>query len=430
MSLDGRPVTLLVRDAGQLITLQGKSNAPATREALLDLGIIEDGAVAACGDRIVAVGPTAEVERRITLAPDATVISAEGKTVMPGFVDPHTHLVYAGSRERELPLRLQGASYLEILQQGGGILSTVRATRAATEDQLVQQTRRRLDIALSYGTTTLEIKSGYGLDTATELKQLRAARRAAQGHPVKTVRTFMGAHALPEEYRNRREDFVRLVIEEMIPAVAREEGLATFCDVFCEKGVFSVEESRRILLAGQEAGLRPKIHADELEPFGGAELAAEVGAISADHLMHASDEGIRRMAEAGVVAVLLPGTTFSLMSGQYAPARKMMEAGLAVALSTDANPGSSPTESMQMILNLACLYLKMLPEEAIHGATINAAHALGLAHEVGSLEVGKRADLVIYDAPNYLYLPYHYGTNLAEQVIAGGRVAWERGGWR
>ncbi|MEJ2290112.1 MAG: imidazolonepropionase [Deinococcales bacterium] len=424
-----RHATLLVRHADQLVTVAGHSRRPAAGARLRELGVVADGAVAVAGDRVLAAGPTVEVERSISLADSAEVIDAHGKTVLPGLVDPHTHLVFAGSREGELPLRLAGASYLEILHAGGGILSTVEATRAADEDTLTRLTRARLDTALSYGTTTLEIKSGYGLDTDTELKQLRAARRAGRGHSVKTVATFMGAHAGPPEDADDPERYVERVVEQMIPAVA-DAGLAAFCDVFCEEGVFTVAQSRRVLEAGAVAGLRPKLHADELASVGGAELAAELGAASADHLVYASDRGLERMATAGVVAVLLPGTTFSLMGSTYAPARRMVDAGVPLALATDANPGSSPTESMQMVLNLACLQLRLSPEEAIVAATINAAHALDLADEVGSIEAGKRADLVLYDAPGYAYLPYHYGTNLAERVIAGGRVAWERSGWR
>jgi len=428
---DGRErhATLLVRHADQLVTVAGHSDHPATGTGLREVGLVADGAVAVAGDRVLAAGPTVEVERSISLVDGAEVIDAVGKTVLPGFVDPHTHLVFAGSRESELPQRLAGASYLEILQAGGGIMSTVRATRTEDEETLARLTRARLDAALSYGTTTVEIKSGYGLATDAELKQLRAARRAARGHTVRAVATFLGAHAVPPEDAGEPDRYLDRVVHEMIPAVA-DADLAAFCDVFCEPGVFTVAQSRRVLEAGLAAGLRPKLHADELSPGGGAELAAELGAISADHLVHASDRGLERMAAAGVVAVLLPGTTFSLMGNRYAPARRMVEAGVAVALATDANPGSSPTESMQMILNLACLQLRLSPEEAIVAATINAAHAIGLAAEVGSIEVGKRADLVLYDAPGYAYLPYHYGTNLAESVIAAGRVAWERGGWR
>lgn len=423
----GAPVTLLVHNAGQLVTVAGSHGSPAGGARQGAVGIVPDGAVAAAGERIVAVGTSAEVLRSVEVAPDAEVIDARGALVLPGFVDPHTHLVYAGERQHEFPRRLRGESYLDILAAGGGILATVEATRRADEATLVELTRSRLDVALAHGTTTMEIKSGYGLDTASELKQLRAVRRAASGHAVDVVPTFMGAHAVPATAGRDADAYVELVIEEMIPAVAAER-LARFCDVFCEHGVFSVEQSRRVLQAGVAAGLRPKLHADELAGGGGAELAAELRAVSADHLVHASDAGIAAMAAEGVVAVLLPGTTFALMGRDYAPARRMVEAGLPVALATDANPGSSPTESMQIILNLACLQLRLSPAEAVVAATLNAAHAVGMADTVGSLELGKRADLAIYDAPDLDYLAYHYGTNLARRVVAGGRTAWTRTG--
>ncbi len=423
----GAPVTLLVHNAGPLVTVAGSHGSPAGGARQGAVGIVPDGAVAAAGERIVAVGTSAEVLRSVEVAPDAEVIDARGALVLPGFVDPHTHLVYAGERQHEFPRRLRGESYLDILAAGGGILATVEATRRADEATLAELTRSRLDVALAHGTTTMEIKSGYGLDTTSELKQLRAVRRAASGHAIDVVPTFMGAHAVPATAGRDADAYVELVIEEMIPAVAAER-LARFCDVFCEHGVFSVEQSRRVLQAGVAAGLRPKLHADELAGGGGAELAAELRAVSADHLVHASEAGIAAMAAEGVLAVLLPGTTFALMGRDYAPARRMVEAGLPVALATDANPGSSPTESMQIILNLACLQLRLSPAEAVVAATLNAAHAVGMADTVGSLEVGKRADLVIYDAPDLDYLAYHYGTNLARRVVAGGRTAWTRTG--
>ncbi|HLT58029.1 MAG TPA: imidazolonepropionase [Limnochordales bacterium] len=422
----GKPTAdLLIHSAAELVTAAGASARPKVGAALADIGIIQDGAVAAAGGRIIAVGTTAAVRAAVGVDARTTVIDAAGKTVMPGFVDPHTHLVYAGSREFELGLRLAGRTYLDILAEGGGILHTVAATRRASLAELVASARRRLDVMLAHGTTTVEAKSGYGLDTETELRQLRAVRQLAAEHPVRLVPTFLGAHAVPVQDRDEPERFVARVIDEMIPAVAAE-GLAEFCDVFCEQGVFTVEQSRRILEAGKAAGLRPKLHADEIVSFGGAELAAEVGAVSADHLVYASEEGIRRMAETGVVAVLLPATTLFLMGQRYAPARRMIEAGVPVALATDCNPGSSPTESMQLVVALACLCLRMTPAEAIAAATINAAHAIGRAHEVGSLEVGKRADIIVLDAPNHQFIPYKVGINLVERVIIDGRVVLVR----
>jgi imidazolonepropionase len=409
---------LIIRGAAQLLTFAGQG--PRTGKELADPALIEDGAVAALDGTIVAVGRTADVLRNVDLQPGAVEYNAAGKVVLPCFVDPHTHLVYGGSREGELLQRLDGAQYLDILAAGGGILSTVRATRAATEAELVSAGRKRLDYFLQAGVGTVEAKSGYGLDTDSELKQLRAAHTLAASHPVDVVHTFLGAHAFPEEYKDNREAYVDMVIKEMLPRVAAEK-LAEFCDVFCEQSVFTVEQARRILEAGKRYGLKAKIHADEIVSFGGAELAAEVGAVSADHLLQASERGIREMARAGVIAVLLPGTAFFLMKQDYAPARKMIEAGVPVALSTDCNPGSSPTQAMNLILSLACLGMKMKPAEALAAATINAACAVGRGHLVGSLETGKQADILVMDAPNYNYIPYHYGINLVEAVFKKGR---------
>ncbi|MBO8141625.1 MAG: imidazolonepropionase [Firmicutes bacterium] len=418
-------VELLIHSASELVTVAGASYRPKRGAELRDIGIIPDGAVAAAGGRIVAVGPTPAVNERVRVGDKTVVIDASGKTVMPGFVDPHTHLVHAGSREFELSMRLEGRSYLDILAQGGGILHTVQATRRASLAELVAQARRRLDTMLAHGTTTVEAKSGYGLSTESELRMLEAVQELAKDHPVRLVPTFMGAHAVPPEYRGNAGAFVDLVVHEMLPAVARQ-GIAAFCDVFCEEGVFTVAQSRRILEAGAALGMRPKVHADEIVSLGGAELAADVGAISADHLVHVSEEGIRRLAAAGVVAVLLPATTLFLMGRQYAPARAMIEAEVPVALATDCNPGSSPTESMQLVVALACLCLRMLPAEAVAAATINAAHAIGRAREVGSLEEGKRADVVVLGAPSHQFIPYKPGINLVETVIIDGQVVLER----
>jgi imidazolonepropionase len=419
---------LVIHGAAQLLTLAGDNDRPRTGAGMSELGVVENGSVAVEGERILAVGPREEVERIVwerwgDAALEARVIDAAGKLVMPGLIDPHTHLVFAGSREYELEMRLKGATYLEILQAGGGILSTTRLTREASEEELAEQAQKRLNRFLLHGVTTVEAKSGYGLTVEDELKQLRVVRRLNEAHPVDVVSTFMGAHAVPPEYKDKPDAYVRLVCDEMIPRVA-DEGLAEFCDVFCEEGVFTVEQSERILETGKRYGLRPKIHADEIEPMGGAELAARVGAVSADHLLKASDEGIRRMAEAGVVAVLLPGTAFFLMA-PYARARFMIEQGVPVALSTDRNPGSSPTESLPLIMNLACLNMRMTPAEVITAVTVNAAHAIGRAGEIGSLESGKLADIVIMDVPSYAHLFYHYGINHTHTVIKRGHVVVE-----
>jgi imidazolonepropionase len=409
---------LLIHSAAWLLTMAGHSARPKLGAELADLGAVADGAVAALNGEIAAVGQTERVRAEVNLLPHARVYDAWGKLVMPCFVEPHTHLVFGGSRQAEFLLRLQGNSYLEIMQAGGGIASSVRATTAASDQELLESARRRLDQFARHGVGTVEVKSGYGLCLEQELRILRIVRDLDRIHPLDLAPTFMGAHAFPPAYRGREEEYVDLVVKEMIPRVA-EEKLARFCDVFCDQGVFSADQARRILEAGKRHGLRPKIHADELTFIGGAELAAEVGAVSADHLLKASPAGIDALAEAGVIAVLLPGTAFFL-NEEYAPAREMINRGVAVALSTDRNPGSSPTESTHLILTLACVKMKMMPAETLCAATINAAHAVGLAHRVGSLEKGKQADILVIDAPDSDYIPYHYGTNLVEAVYKKG----------
>ncbi|MHA6534746.1 imidazolonepropionase [Paenibacillus sp. BAC0078] len=419
---------IYIHSAAQIATLGGASTKPKTGKELEELGLIEDGGIVIEDGIFTFVGSSEEARRYVAEHSgdrEVTVMSAEGKTITPGLIDPHTHVVFAGSREFELNMRLQGAKYMDILNAGGGILYSTECTREATEEQLMAETVNRLDRFLEYGVTTIEAKSGYGLRLEEELKQLRVAQRLNASHPVDLVSTFMGAHAVPVEYKGNADAFVRTIIEEMIPAVARQ-GLAEFCDVFCEEGVFTVEQSRDILQAGKKWGLKPKIHADELVSYGGAELAAELGAVSADHLLHASEAGIKQMAEAGVIAVLLPGTAFFLMA-QPANARAMIAAGVPVALSTDRNPGSSPTESLPFIMNLACLTMRMTPAEVLAACTINAAHAIGRASTIGSIEVGKQADLVMFDAPNYLYLQYHYAVNLVDTVLKKGKTVIQGG---
>ncbi|MGE7767719.1 imidazolonepropionase [Peribacillus sp. NPDC096540] len=415
-----------IKRASQVVTVKGGSTEPKRGHAMSDIGIIENGSVIIEGGTITFVGSDVEAEQYIsTIDGKVSTIDASGKVVTPGLVDPHTHLVFAGSREKELEMRLNGAKYIDILKAGGGILQTTTSTRKASEEQLIEESLKRLNRFLQYGVTTVESKSGYGLTLEDELKQLRATKRLNEQHPIDLVSTFMGAHAVPVEYKENPDEFVRLVIEEMIPKVA-EENLAEFCDVFCEEGVFTIEQSERILEAGKNYGLKPKIHADEIVQFGGAELAAKVGAVSADHLLQASTEGIKQMAESGVIAVLLPGTAFFLME-KPADARKMIEAGVPVALSTDRNPGSSPTESLPFVMNLACLTMKMTPAEVLTACTINAAHAIGKADQIGSIEVGKKADLVLFDAPNYQTLQYNYAVNLVDTVLKGGKVIVEGG---
>lgn len=414
-------VDLLITKANELVTLQGGSAKPFTQEKSRYLGIISGGAVAVDKGKIRAVGETNDICSRFK---SETVIDASGKVVMPGFVDPHTHLVFAGSREEEFELRLQGLSYLEILTKGGGILNTVRATRKAPRKQLVDSARETLDIMLRHGTTTVEAKSGYGLTPRDELKCLEAARELDRTHTVDVVSTFLGAHAVPPEHQNKPEEYVDLVVENMIPQVA-ERRLAEFCDVFCEEGVFTVEQSRRILQAGEERGLRPKVHADELSSFGGAELAAELKAVSAEHLLFASDEGLRAMVQREVVAVLLPAAAFSLMNRKYADARRMIQLGVPIALGTDFNP-SCWSENIQIAIAIACREMLLTPAEAIVASTINAAHAIGRAHEVGSVEEGKNANVTILNIPSYKFLGYRFGVNLVDKVVKEGKLVVDR----
>ncbi|MBY6276439.1 imidazolonepropionase [Symbiobacterium thermophilum] len=419
-----RPVDLLIVGAGELVTMAG---GPRRGERMKDAAVIPGGALAARDGRIVAVGPEDEVLRTVETGPDTRVIDARGRAVIPGFVDPHTHLCFAGDRAEEFALRLGGATYQEIAARGGGILETVRATRAASQAELVELGLARLDQLALNGTTTVEVKSGYGLSLADELKQLRAIRAMARRHPLTVVPTFMGAHEVPPEYRSRREAYVDLLVEEMLPAVAAEPGLARFADVFTEAGVFSVAESRRILERAKALGFGVKVHADELSDLGGAALAAELGAISAEHLLHASDEALARLAEAGTVAVCLPGTSFCLMNAPYARARRMIELGCTVALGSDYNPGSCPAYAMPFIITLACMHLGLNPSEALAAATINAAAAIGMAAEVGSLEVGKLADVVILSTPTHWHIPYHMGMGVVAKVVKRGRLIVDEG---
>ena len=349
------------------------------------------------------------------------VIDAKNSLVTPGLVDPHTHLVFYGTREDEFEMRIKGASYMEVAEAGGGIRKSVRMLREVSEDELVEHSLPYLKNMLKHGTTTAEVKSGYGLSLKDELKSLRAIKRLNEMQKVDLIPTFLGAHEFPDEYRDDHEKYIDLIINEMIPAIV-EEGLAEFCDVFTEEGVFTVAESEKILRAASDAGLGLKLHAEEFEPIGGAELAANLNAVSADHLVAISDEGIRSMKEADVTPVLLPGTTFFLGSEIYAPARKMINAGLKPAIATDFNPGSSMTESLQIILTIACLKLKLTPLEAFESVTINAAKALNRSDSIGSLEPGMKPDIVIWNADNHKQIPYHYGVNNVRMVIKGGEV--------
>lgn len=434
---------LLVEGAGEIVTMAGgirrgpTQDQPALLVAPGDPHGDDAPAVACWEGRIMAVGPRAELIQTLEgggyPASRFVRIDAGGGTVSPGLIDPHTHLLFAGSREQELVLRQRGADYLEILAAGGGILSTVAATRAASTEALEEHGRRWLGEMLDHGTTTIEAKSGYGLDLATELRLLDIAHRLGASGPMDVLPTWLGAHAVPPEFRARpegTESYVRHCIEEQLPGVAAQ-GRARFADVFCEQGVFTQDQSRRILEAASRYGLQLRLHADELAPSGGAELAAELGALSADHLAAPSDAGMDALAAAAsgdqpVVATLLPATTWFLMHDSFAPARALIERGVPVALATDFNPGTSPTPSLLHVLTVACLELKMTPSEALAAVTINAAQALGMADEVGSIEPGKAADLVIWRVPTHRQLPYWPAADLVRAVIKRGRVVVER----
>jgi imidazolonepropionase len=410
---------LLLTNIGQVATLQGHSESPKIGESMRELSIIEGGAIAIKDGIIIAVGTTSEVLAHITEMPDLPPIEFPGMLATPGFVDSHTHLAFGGSRENDFAMKLAGKTYLEILAEGGGILNTLRSTRAATREQLTSNAFSYAENMLRMGTTTIEAKSGYGLNTENELKMLRSVEDLRQKISIGLVSTFLGAHAIPPEFEGRPEDYVDLVINEMIPAVA-EADLAEFCDVFCEKGVFDVDQSRNILHAAKCVGMKLKIHADEIVQLGGAELAAEMGAISADHLLMASDDGLEAMLKARTIATLLPATAFSLNT-DYADARKMIDMGLPVALATDFNPNCA-NDSIFFTIALACYKMKMQPREALSAITINAAHALDRGETLGSLEVGKRADVLILDCPNPEYLTWRFGVNLVHTVISNGEV--------
>jgi imidazolonepropionase len=443
---EAAPVGLLVVGASEIVTLAGGLRSGPDQNEVGRMSAADVGGpdaqtapvVAVWEGRIVAVGPRADLEKLLEaegypLGRFAR-LDARGGTVTPGLVDPHTHLLFAGSREAELELRQRGAGYMEILAAGGGILSTVEATRAASAEALTAHGRRWLDEMLAHGTTTIEAKSGYGLDLATELRLLEVAHDLGQAGPIEIVPTFLGAHAVPPEYRSRpdgTEAYVRSVIEDQLPGVAAQ-GRARFCDVFCEEGAFTADQSRRILLAAYGFGLLSRLHADELVPSGGAELAAEIGAVSADHLAAPSEAGLTAMAEAAadgrpVVATLLPATTWFLMKDHPAPARRFIERGVPVAIGTDFNPGTSPTASLPLAMTVACLSLGLTPDEALVGTTINAAHAVGLGDELGSLESGKAADLVIWNVPTSRQIPYWPAADLVRTVVKRGRVVLDRG---
>ncbi len=411
---------LVIFHSNELVTMNTKYGAPRIGEDMAELAIINDGAVAVKDDRIIFIGPTDELISKFEFGKIPTKIDATNKLVTPGFVDPHTHIIFDGTRENELSMKLEGKTYLEILKLGGGILKTVRETRKAPLEKLVENGKKILDRMMSYGTTTLETKSGYGLTTESEIKQLKAIEILNDKHPLDIVPTFLGAHAIPPEYKDKTDKYVKLIISDMIPKIAKE-GLAEFCDVFCEEGIFTIKQTHKILKTAIRYGLKPQIHIDEIVDTNGALLASKIKAIQTGHLLKSNDEGLKAMAEAGVIATLLPGTPFCLMLDQYAPARKMIELGIPIALATDLNPNCW-TESMQIVIALACYHMKLSPAEALTASTINSACAIQKEDEIGSIEIGKKADLLVFDVPNHQFLPYHFGVNLVSKVIKNGKI--------
>jgi imidazolonepropionase len=411
---------LLVKNCKQLLTLHSSESEPRRGASLANLAIVEGGAFASAAGRIVTTGSQPEVEAAIEPTPDCAEIDAGAAVVMPGFVDSHTHTCFADYRLDEYEQRVRGVPYAQIAAEGGGIAKSVADVRKMGEETLREVTARRLQGCIRHGATTIEIKSGYGLDLDNEMKQLRVIRTVSEQSPALVVPTFLGAHALPPEFSGRREDFIDLVVHEMVPAVVTE-GLAEFIDVFSEIGVFTTPEAERILRAGQQAGLKARVHADELSDTGSGEMAARIGAVSADHLTRISKRGIAAMAKSAVIGVLLPGTSFGLPSLHFAPAREMIERGMAIALATDFNPGSSPSESMPMMISIATSHMRLSPAEAIAAATYNAAFAICRHNEVGSLDVGKRTDFLILDCDDYREIPYRFGTNPVSRVFIEGR---------
>ena len=417
---------MIIKNASELVTCSGF--AAKRGKEMAELHIIADGAMIIKAGRIEAVGTTEDIEAKLEKdSADVSgfeVIDARDKAVLPGFVDSHTHFIFGGYRAEEFAWRLRGDSYMQIMQRGGGIVNTVKATQKADANELLQSGIKRLDSMLSFGVTTVECKSGYGLDKDTEIKQLEVINHLDGIHYIDIVPTFLGAHAVPANFKGREDEFIEFMIEDVMP-LAAERRLAQYCDIFCEKNVFSVAQSRRYLSRAKELGFKLKLHADEIMPLGGAELAAELQATSADHLLQASDEGIRQMAKAGVVATLLPGTAFSLKE-PYARGRFIIDSDCAVALATDFNPGSCFTESIPLIFALATLYMGITPEEAVSALTINAAAALDRADAIGSLDAGKQGDLVVLEYPSYKFIPYHIGVSTVEKVVKKGNLVFDK----
>lgn len=413
-------VNLLITNIKQLLTLAGPQRARSGSE-MNDLGIILNAGIAIKDDKIVAVGNSKEIESQYTADQK---ICADGKVVMPGFVDPHTHTIFVDSREKEFEMRVMGKSYVEISKAGGGIRNSIKDVREATEETLLNLAEKRINKMISMGTTTVETKSGYGLSLASELKMLRVIKALGEKSSIEIVATFMGAHEFPAEYKENKQEYIRILKEEMMPAV-KEQNIAEYCDIFTEAHVFDIDQSYDIMKSAKDLGFKLRFHADEIEPIGGAELAAKLGAVSVDHLGACSDEGIEAMKKAGTIATLLPATIFSLGMKSYARARDMIALGLPVALATDYNPGSCNCDSMQFVTSLACLQMKMTPAEAICASTINAAYALERGDNIGSIEVGKQADILLMDMPAYQSLPFHLGSSVVDLVIKKGSIIFQ-----
>src|SRR6056297_524856 len=407
----------MILNTSELVTCSGYE--PKFGKDMKNIGVIENGAVVIENDKIKAVGKEKDILKEYNKE-DYIVIDAQGKSVIPGFIDSHTHFVFGGYREEEFSWRLRGDDYMDIMRRGGGIISTVKSTQKASLEELVESGRKRLDSMLEFGVTTVEGKSGYGLDLETEIKQLKAMQEIKKDHEIDIAVTFLGPHAVPEEYKGKEDEFIDFQIEKVLPEVVNNK-LAEFADIFCEEGVFNIEQSRRFLKRAKEMGLKLKLHADEIVQLGGAELAAELGAVSADHLLQVSDNGIKDMAEKGVISTLLPGTAFCLKE-DYAGGRKMIDRGCAVALASDLNPGSSFTNSIPLIIALAALYMDLSPEEILTALTINSAAAVDRVAEAGSIDSGKKADILILDYPSYKFLPYHVGVNIVKTVIKDGEI--------
>ncbi|MEG2246281.1 MAG: imidazolonepropionase [Peptostreptococcaceae bacterium] len=409
-------VNLIIKNIGKLATMKGDS--PFIGEAMNNIEIIENAYVAIKDGKFYDIGVGDGYNHLVN--EETQIHDANGRLVTPGLIDSHTHLVHGGSRENEFAKKLDGVPYLDILKSGGGILSTVTSTKNASFEDLYNKANKSLDRMLEFGVTTVEAKSGYGLELETEIKQLEVAKQLNKNHYIDIVNTFLGAHAVPMKYKENSDEFVDIIINDMMPKI-KELDLAEFCDVFCEDEVFNINQTRKIFLKAKELGYKLKIHADEIVSLGGAELSAEVGCISADHLMAASEDGIKEMAQSGVIANILPGTSFNLNKA-YANSRKMIDSGVAVSLSSDYNPGSCPSENLQFVMQLGCLGLKMTPSEVLSAVTINAAYSIDRQESIGSIEIGKKADLVIFDAPNIEYLMYHFGINHTADVYKCGKL--------